>query len=129
MTALCDAPPPAIRRGSLVPPKVPALSVAELVADIEGREVVSLPELGKAIGMGEQARKYAIRSGLITPTAPLAPGARHAGHTVARDEAFTLVLAAALAVAAGVAIAVMLRGCKVAGLTGAAALEALRAMT
>jgi hypothetical protein len=111
----------------LAAPKVDALPLAKILADIEGREVVSLPELGARIGMGEQSRKYAIRAGLITPTAPVVN--RREGYKITRDEAFTLLLAAALAVAAGVAIAVMLRGCKSAGLTGAAAASALRNMT
>ena len=110
-----------------MPPKVDAVPVAELLADIEGREVVSLPELGARIGMGEQSRKYAIRAGLITPAAPVVN--RREGYKITRDEACTLLLAAALALAAGVAIAVMLRGCKAAGLTGAVAATALHGMT
>lgn len=102
------------------------MNVARMLAEIEAREFTSLPRLGDQIGMGEQSRKYAIREGLIKPE-PL--GKRCDGYKVNRDEALTLLLAAALAIAAGVAIAVMLRGMRNSGLTGAAAETALRAMT
>jgi hypothetical protein len=119
---------PAVRHGMFTAPKVDALHVAEVLAEIEAREFVSLPALGKQLGMGEQARKYAIREGLINPE-PLDISKRYEGYKVNRDEAFTLLLAAALAIAAGVAIAVMLRGVKGSGLTGGAAETVLRTMT
>lgn len=103
-----------------------ALDIPAILADIEAREFVSLPALGAKIGMGDQSRKFAIREGLIRPE-PLEY--RGMGYTVKRDEALTLLLAAALAIAAGVAIAVMLRGVKQTGLTGEAAASALRTMT
>lgn len=127
MTVLCETPPRVIiKRGALAPPKVDTVDVAGILADIEAREVVSLPELGAKIGMGEQSRKFAIREGLIEPE-PLT--SRREGYKVNQNEALTLLLAAALALAAGVAIAVMLRGCKATGLTGEVAGTALRNMT
>lgn len=115
-----------IMRGARVPPKVDALHVGDILAQIEQREFHSWPRLGEQVGLGEQARKYIVREGLIQPE-PLA--ARRTGYTVNRDEAFKLLLAAALAIAAGVAIAVMLRGIKESGLPASAAEAALRSMT
>jgi hypothetical protein len=117
---------PTGRHGVLAAPKVDALPVAAVIAEIEAAEFHSLPALGAQFGLGDQARKYLVREGLIQPE-PLK--SRHEGYRVNRDEAFTLLLAAALAIAAGVAIAVMLRGVKGAGLTGAAAEGVLRSMT
>jgi hypothetical protein len=119
--------PPRVGRGVFVPPRIDGpLDVAAILADIERREFMPLPELGAKIGLGEQARKHAIHEGLID--ANKRPS-RLGGYTVSRDEAITLLLAAALAIAAGVAIATMLRGIKGAGVTGAAAAAALQAMT
>ena len=115
-----------IARGAHVPPKVDALHVAEVLAEIEGREFHSLPRLGETLGLGEQARKHLVREGLIHPE-PLVK--RCDGYKVNRDEAITLLFAAALALAAGVAIAVMLRGIKESGLPVSIAETALRSMT
>jgi hypothetical protein len=113
------------RHGVLAAPRIDSLDVAAILAELEQGELVRLPEFGPKIGMGEQARKYAIREGLIDAT----PGrCRSEGYSVTRDEAVTLLLAAVLAIAAGVAVAVTLRGMKGAGLTGAAAAAALAAL-
>jgi hypothetical protein len=114
------------RHGVNVPPKVDVLHVAEVLAEIEAAEFHSLPRLGEAIGMGNQARKYAIHEGLIKPE-PLV--ARREGYKVNRDEAITLLFAAALALAAGVAIAVMLRGVRESGMPVSVVETALRSMT
>src|SRR5262249_555194 len=110
-------------RGALVPPKVDPLHLPEALANIQPPQFHSLRALGAQIGLGGPARRYAIREGLIKPE-PL--GKRCDGYRVNRDEALTLLLAAALAIAAGVAIAVMLRGLKNSGLTGTAAETVLR---
>lgn len=124
MTTTCETAPK--RFGVLTPPRTDGpLNVAAILADIEQREFVPLPVLGAQIGMGSGARKYAISQGLIE--ANKRPS-RSGGYTVSCDEAATLLLAAVLAIAAGVAIAVMLRGVKGAGMTGAAASAALHAM-
>jgi hypothetical protein len=115
-----------ITRGAHVPPKVDALHVAEIIAEIEKREFHSWPRLGEQVGLGEQARKHIVREGLIQPE-PLVK--RCEGYKVNQDEAWKLLLAAALAIAAGVAIAVMLRGIKESGLPASAAQAALRSMT
>jgi hypothetical protein len=115
-----------IRRGPSVRPKVDTLDIPALLADIEAREFVALPDLGSKIGMGKEARKFAIHEGVISPAAPLVH--RRDGYKVTRDEALTILLAAALAVAAGVAIVVMLRGVKQTGLTGEVAAATLRQM-
>lgn len=117
------------RHGAFVAPSVDVLDVAALLAEIERHELISLPRLGAQIGLGEQSRKYAIRKGLIETAGPLAVENRYKGYAIKQDEAMTLLLAAALAVAAGVAIAVMLRGVKQAGLTGEAAASALRSIS
>jgi hypothetical protein len=104
------------------PPKVDAIDVAAVLAELEGRSVVSLPVLGERIGLDKQARAYAIREGLIE-TVPR-PGT-HGAYSVTADEARRLVLAAVLAIGAGVALAIMLRGVKGAGLSGEAVLAAL----
>lgn len=125
MTATCETAPH-IRRGRLVPPHVNGpLDVAATLAEIEQREFVSLPELGAKIGLGQQARKYAIREGLIEGQQM---GGQGNPYQVTRDEAVTLLFAAVVAFAAGVAIATILRGLKGAGVTGVAAAAALEAM-
>lgn len=115
-----------LQRGPLVAPKIDGpLDVAGILAEIEGREYMRFPELGRQIGLGPGQRAHVIREGLVT----VIPCERKsAGNKVARDEALTLLLAAALAVAAGVAIAVMLRGVRETGLTGESAASVLRTM-
>jgi hypothetical protein len=109
-------------RGVFKPPGVDSLDVAAILAEMEGREFVELPALGEKIGMDHKARQHAIREGLITPEAKRGANGRK---LVSADEAMTLILCAALALAAGIAIAVMLRGVKGAGLNVAALVSTL----
>ena len=115
-----------MNRGPISPPPIDTIDIDATLAEIEECEFVSLPALGERIGMTARARTYAITEGLIEH-APLT--ARKAGYRVTQDEALTILLAAVLAVAAGVAIVVMLRGVKQSGLTGEAAAVTLRSMT
>lgn len=123
-----DEAPPGERHGVLSAPKVDAIDVPALLELIGDRDVISYPELGKALGLGEQPRKYLIRHRLITPVAPLAAAKRSGGYQISHDEAVTLILAAVLAVAGGVAVSVTLRSLKRSGLVGDAAERALRTM-
>lgn len=104
------------------PPKVGAVDVQAILADIAARARVSLPELGARIGMDEQARAYAVREGLIETMPERGP---RNSYMIPPEEARRLLLAAVLAIGAGVALTIMLRGVKGAGLSSPAVLAAL----
>jgi hypothetical protein len=88
---------------------------------------VRLRDLSSLIGWTETGQRYAVRTGLLeAEKVRNAPGQPY---RITSDEACTLLLAALLALAAGVAIAVMLRGVKGAGLTGDAAAATIRSMS
>lgn len=115
-----------VRKGISAPPLIPAMdgdAARELLAEVETMPTVRLVELRPRIGMTPVAQKNAIRTGVLE----VVPGrGRWEGYAISRDEARTLILATALAVAAGLAVAAMLRGLKGAGLVGVLAAEAIR---
>jgi hypothetical protein len=95
--------------------------------DLEQAEAerVKLADLSRTIGWDRASQSHAIREGLLdAKQARPGPGNPY---SVTRDDAITLLLAALLAVAAGVAIAAMLRGLKAQGVTGDLAAEVLHA--
>jgi hypothetical protein len=115
------------RRGLWTPPAVESIDGRAILGTIErSGGYVRLPDISQQIGWTRTGRQYAIREGLLE--AEQVRNARGKPYRLTSDEAATLLLAAMLALAAGVAIAVMLRGVKGAGVTGAAAAAAIRNM-
>lgn len=120
-----------LRRGLAAPPILDSPpDVSRILAQIEQREFIPLAPLAEQLGISEQTRQRAIREGLIETAPVKAPDCR--GHLrvrqVERDEALSLLLAAVLAFAAGVAVVVMIKAVKGAGLSGAAAAATLANM-
>jgi hypothetical protein len=93
------------------------IDAAAILRDIDQAEAerVRLADLSRAIGWSRAQQSKAIAAGLLEAEPGSGPGHPY---TVSKDEARTLLLAAILAIAAGVAIAIMLRGVKGAGLSG-----------
>jgi hypothetical protein len=112
------------RKGGLVPPLVAEIDGPSLLAEIDAaKDGVRLVDLRPRIGLTSGAQHHLIAEGLLETM----PGrARREGYVVSKDEACVLLLGALLAVAAGIAIATMLRGLKGAGMVGAVAAEAIR---
>ena len=113
------------RRGMTAPPVVESIDARAILGKIEQSPYVRLPDISKQIGWTRTGRQYAIREGLLEAE-PM--GGRGNPYRLTRDEACKLLYAALLALAAGVAIAVMLRAVKGTGVTGAAAAAAIRNM-
>lgn len=86
------------------------------------------------IGWNREQQSYAVRSGVIRPVEKV-PGpvagrqprkyAGGRGYQVTRDDAIEILIAAALALAAGVAVVVMLRAIRDAGLDASALAQAV----
>jgi hypothetical protein len=100
-------------------------TAAAILRDIEQADAdrVRLYTISRRIGWDKAEQSRAISAGLLEVQGL---GGRGNPYTVTQDEARTLLLAAVLAAAAGVAIAAMLRGVKGAGLTGPAAAAVVR---
>lgn len=88
------------------------MSVAEILADWEGQEVIPLPDLGARVGLDRGRQVYAIEKGIIRTSGRRGANGRH---TVTWEEAALIVAAAALAAAAGIALVTMLRSLRAAG--------------
>lgn len=113
-----------LRRGLWSPPVVD-FSARAILSDIDQCPYVRLRDISPRIGWTPTGQKYAIREGLLEAEQVRGPGSPY---LITKDEACMLLLAAALALAAGMAIAVMLRSVKGAGITAAAAAAAIRNM-
>jgi hypothetical protein len=88
------------------------MSVAEILAEWEGQELIPLPDLGQRIGLDRGRQVYAIEKGLITPAGKRGANGRY---MVDWGQAAMIVAAAALAVTAGIALVTMLRSLQGAG--------------
>jgi hypothetical protein len=104
----------------------PTLAAAAILRDLEQAkaERVKLADLSRRIGWDKSLQSRAVHEGLLDVEQP---GGRGYPYMVTRDDAFTLLLAALVAVAAGIAVASALRGLKGTGVTGPLAAEVLRA--
>lgn len=90
------------------------MSIAQdLLADLPETDVVPLPLIRERIGWSRQAQYNAINQGAICP---VGKRGKAGCYQVTRDDAVMILVAAALALAAGVAVIVMLRGLRGAGL-------------
>jgi hypothetical protein len=100
---------------------------ASILRDIERAdqaEAVRLADLSRRIGWDKSSQSHAVHEGLLEA---FRLGGQGNAYGITRDDAMNLLLAAVLAVAAGVAIASMLRGLKSAGVTGQLAADVLHA--
>jgi hypothetical protein len=85
---------------------------AEVLAPFADRELIDLPSLAArlsavlGIGFGKQARKYAIKYGVINPAAERGPNGRY---QVTPAEAELITRAAIKALLTGIAIVTVLR--------------------
>jgi hypothetical protein len=102
------------------------LAAAAILRDLEQAEAerIKLADLSRRIGWDKASQSHAVTEGLLDARRLGGPGNPYG---ITRDDAITLLLAALLAVAAGVAIAAMLRGLKAQGVTGDLAAEVLHA--
>ena len=106
------------------PPRFDPTSTAAILRDIDrAPERVRLADLSPRLGVTPKTQNTVIREHLLEAERL---GGRGNPYAITRDEARTLLLAVVLAAAAGIALAVMLRGVKGAGLTGSVAAEVLR---
>jgi hypothetical protein len=97
-------------------------SYAPLLDLYRSRERVSLAEVGEAVGMDRSARSRAVKDGSVHPVGRAGLGG---GYVITRDDALLIVVAAMIAVAAGIAVATALRGLAGSGLSGAALAAAI----
>lgn len=93
-----------------------------LLADLPDAEVIPLPLIRERIGWNRQQQHHAVESGVIRPVAKRGPAGCY---QVTRDDAVTILIAAALAVAAGIAVVAMLRAIQGAGLNARVLAEAV----
>lgn len=90
------------------------MSIAqELLADLPETDVIPLPLIRDRIGWTRDTQHDAISAGVIRP---VEKRGKAGCYQVTRDDAVTILIAAALAIAAGVAVIVMLRAIQGSGL-------------
>ena len=105
------------------------MSIAqELLADLPDTEVISLTLVRERIVQERipwtrDAQALAVRQGTIRP---VAKRGKAGCYQVTRDDAVMILVAAALALAAGVAVVIMLRGIQGAGLDPVALARAMK---
>jgi hypothetical protein len=87
-----------------------------------GRERVLLAEVGEAVGMDASSRSRAVKDGSVHPVGRAGLGG---GYVITRDDALLIVIAAMVAVAAGIAVVTALRGLAGSGLSGSTLAAAL----
>jgi hypothetical protein len=118
--------PTARKPGPFTAPLFDQARASAILAEIEQAkqaERMRLADLSRALGITPKSQNHLIATGLLDAERL---GGRGNPYAISTDEARTLLLAVVLAVAAGVAISIMLRGVKDAGLVGPAAAAALR---
>jgi len=97
-------------------------TIPGLLTDLPDTEVIPLPFVRDRIGWTRDAQYQAVKEGAIRPL----PQRGKAGcYQVTRADAVEILIAAALAFAAGVAVVVMLRGIQGAGLNASALASAV----
>ena len=102
------------------------IDAAAILRDIDQAEAerIKLADLSRAIGWDASSQSHAVAEGLLDARRL---GGQGNPYGISRDDAFTLLLAAVFAVAAGIAIASALRAFKGTGITGDLAAEVLHA--
>lgn len=85
-----------------------SITAAELLAELpETGEAIPLPVIAKRIGWNKVQQHYAIQAGVIRPLEKRGP---HGAFQVDRDQAVGILIAYAVALAAGLAVVTILRG-------------------
>jgi hypothetical protein len=92
-----------------------------LLADLPDAEVIPLPFVRDRIGWTRDQQSYAVESGVIHP---VDKRGKAGCYQVTREDAVLILVAAALALAAGVAVVMMIRAIKDAGLNPSALAQA-----
>lgn len=102
-----------------------SLAAAAILRDLEQAEAerIKLADLSRRIGWDKASQSHAVTEGLLDARRLGGPGNPYG---ITRDDAFTLLLAALVAVSSGIAVASALRGLKGTGVTGPLAAEVLR---
>jgi hypothetical protein len=88
-------------------------TISGLLAGLPDMEVIPLPLIRDRVGWNRDGQSLAVKQGVIRPVEKRGPAGCY---QVTREDAIEILIAAALAFAAGVAIVVMLRAIKGAGL-------------
>ncbi len=94
-----------------------------LLADLPDGEAIPLPWIRDRVGWSRDAQSYAVKAGVIRPLPGHGP---HRSYQVSRADAVEILIAAALAVAAGIAVVAMLRAIQGAGLNAEALASAVK---
>jgi hypothetical protein len=90
------------------------MSTAEaLLASLPDGDVIPMPVIARQIGWDRSTQSHAITEGLIRPVAKRGAAGCY---QVTRDDAVQIMMAAALAFAAGVAVIIMVRAITAAGI-------------
>jgi hypothetical protein len=99
------------------------MSIAQdLLADLPDTDVIPLPLIRERVGWSRDQQSDAVLQGAIRP---IEKRGKAGCYQVTRDDAVLILIAAALALAAGVAVIVMLRGIQGAGLSTSALASAV----
>lgn len=96
-------------------------TAAALLAELPDAEVIPLPFVRDRIGWTRDQQSYAVESGVIHP---IDKRGKAGCYQVTRDDAVTILIAAALAFAAGVAVVIMIRAIQGSGLNAQALAQA-----
>jgi hypothetical protein len=94
-----------------------------LLAGLPDTEIIPLPLVRDRIGWNREQQSYAVRSGVIRPVSQRGRGGCY---QVTRDDAVLILIAAAIALAAGVAVVAMIRAVQAAGLDASALAQAVQ---
>jgi hypothetical protein len=93
-----------------------------LLADLPDAEVIPLPFVRDRIGWTRDQQSYAVESGAIRP---VDKRGKAGCYQVTREDAVLILIAASLALAAGVAVVMMIRAIREAGLNTSALAQAV----
>jgi hypothetical protein len=97
-------------------------TVPGLISKLPDQEVIPLPVVRDLVGWNRQQQVHAVKSGAIRPVEKRGPAGCY---QVTRDDAIEILIAAALAFAAGIAIVAMLRAIQGSGLDARVLAEAI----
>jgi hypothetical protein len=97
-------------------------TAAALLSELPDAEVIPMPWVRERIGMSRREQAYAVKAGAIRPVDARAP---RGAYRVTREDAVLILVAAALAAAAGIAIVAMIRAIQGAGLDPLALADAM----
>jgi hypothetical protein len=93
-----------------------------LLADLPETEVIPLPLIRDRIGWTREQQHHAVETGAIRP---VAKRGKAGCYQVTRDDAIEILIAAALAIAIGVAVVAVLRAVRDSGLNARVLAEAI----